>query len=53
MMVVRGGGSVDNWDDLILFLKPPSVLSLMSLSINLGFSPFSDEGANNGSEGRP
>ncbi|MFS8008712.1 hypothetical protein Hanom_Chr14g01275991 [Helianthus anomalus] len=53
MMVVRGGGSVDNCDDLFLFLKPPSVLSLMSLSVPLGFSPFSDEGADNGSDGRP
>ncbi|MFS7959584.1 hypothetical protein Hanom_Chr08g00692811 [Helianthus anomalus] len=52
MMVVRGGGSVDNYD-LFLFLKPPSVLSLMSLSIPLGFSPFSDEGADGGSDGRP
>ncbi|MFS8009098.1 hypothetical protein Hanom_Chr14g01280521 [Helianthus anomalus] len=53
MMVVRGGGSVDNCDDLILFLKPPYVLSLISLSFPLGFSPFSDEGADNGSDGRP
>ncbi|MFS7928969.1 hypothetical protein Hanom_Chr04g00327031 [Helianthus anomalus] len=40
MMVVRGGGSIDYCDDLFLFLKPPSVLSLMFLSIPLGFSPF-------------
>ncbi|MFS8018175.1 hypothetical protein Hanom_Chr15g01389071 [Helianthus anomalus] len=53
MMVVRGGGSVDNFHDLFLFLKPPSVLSLMSLSIPLGFSPFSDEGADGDSDGRP
>ncbi|MFS7990928.1 hypothetical protein Hanom_Chr11g01064731 [Helianthus anomalus] len=39
MMVVRGGGSIDYCHDLFLFLKPPSVLSLMSLSIPLGFSP--------------
>ncbi|KAF5765872.1 hypothetical protein HanXRQr2_Chr15g0708721 [Helianthus annuus] len=53
MVVARGGGSVDNCDDLFLFLKPPSVLSLMSLAIPLGFSPFSDEGADAGSDGRP
>ncbi|MFS8016751.1 hypothetical protein Hanom_Chr15g01372211 [Helianthus anomalus] len=38
---------------LFHFLKPPSVSSIMSLSIPLGFSPFSNEGADDGSDGRP
>uniref|UniRef100_A0A251S7H1 Uncharacterized protein n=1 Tax=Helianthus annuus TaxID=4232 RepID=A0A251S7H1_HELAN len=51
MMVVRGGGSV--MCRLLPFLKTPLCLVSHVLIIPLGFSPFSDEGADNGSDGRP